>query len=752
LAGRHGRAEALLWTPEVLLNQLQSLSAPQREQGSLESLIAPVAFLNERCFITRDGQIGCVVAVNGVDVECSDDSVIEDYRDSLQSAIGVFDHQFRVYQYLSKRRHTGLVTPPCSGTEQAREAIEDRLEFLNSRPLYAFALHFVIVIDPSGEKIAGERPNPFYFSSEKITRAQVVKSKSLVTELETACQSFVRQMESVCPMGLLQKTEAFRFLSRLINLDPLTADYYTHQSDFGLDVGLAQSEVELHADGMSQHGFHMALLTLRKEPSDSANAARAFQGLPCEFVLCLEWKRVDDTVALAHTRSLRESRANNLTPSSLFSAVVNYFKAVNPTPTPKDQVIDPSAMESVNRLGKVLVSLGNDGRFYGRASLRLCLFSKDPAELRGAIAKAREAFGPKEGKLFLERMGAFNTWLSMIPGNQRAAVPSQYLWMENTTYADFGQIFTADPGNPVNEHLPEAPALTVATTELGTPYHFNLHVGGVGHAIALGATRSGKSFLVNHLLDCLQQYPDTQTQVWDIGGSYRQLTEIHHGSYIEMRADRQQYTINPFSLPQTNDNLQFLSRFAQSLFGTYKLSEEARTALYDSVVKVYDLAANRRNLSAYVKVLPLELGRQLRRWVGEGQYAAWFDHAHDNVTFARFQTYDFARMKEFPDVVQPLMMYLMRRFRQLETDPGLSHALKVFAIDEAWQFLLAEESKGEIRDAVKTGGKNNLMVLLATQSIEDLEQSGIVAQLEDNCPTQIFVAVKKSTVCGFRGM
>ena len=163
-------------------------------------------------------------------------------------------------------------------------------------------------------------------------------------------------------------------------------------------------------------------------------------------------------------------------------------------------------------------------------------------------------------------------------------------------------------------------------------------------------------------------------------------------------------------------------------------------------MKVYHLPASRRTLSAYAKVLPLELGRQLKRWVGEGQYAAWFDHAHDNVTFAKFQTYDFARMKEFPDVVQPLMMYLMRRFRQRETEPGLSHALKVFAIDEAWKFLTTEESKGEIKDAVKTGGKNNLMVLLATQSIEDLEQSGIVAQLEDNCPTQLFVAVKQSTV------
>jgi type IV secretory pathway VirB4 component len=162
-------------------------------------------------------------------------------------------------------------------------------------------------------------------------------------------------------------------------------------------------------------------------------------------------------------------------------------------------------------------------------------------------------------------------------------------------------------------------------------------------------------------------------------------------------------------------------------------------------VNVYEnVEPEHRTLSAYVGSLPLDLGKALKRWVRDGQYARWFDNSTDTVTFQSFQTLDFRNMEKFPEVVQPLMMYMARHFRQVTPQSGKK--LKVLLVDEAWKFLTTQASQEEILDAIKTGAKENLMVMLATQNVEDFKKSDMWPQIEGNCATRIFTAVSQSTV------
>jgi type IV secretory pathway VirB4 component len=725
---------------------LERMAAPLYRQGDLISLLGPVCFLSETAFLTRDGQIGAVLEIGGVDVHCSDDEAIEEHRNRLESAQKIFSDRYRIYQYLEKRKHPGLVAPTVTGCAAAKAAVKDRIEFLNSQPLYTFRLHFVVLYEPeSMASVSGTKADFFFLKARTVTAAQVQKAKEGLRELETKTESFARQMEATCTIRILPKTEAFRFLSRLVNLDPLVADYLSLPADYGLDTALAQSEIGLHPEGLTQGRYKLALLTLRRMPRDSADFARAFLALPGEFILSTEFKRVPDQLALTRMKGLREQQANNLTPSSWWGILANHFQPNKPQQA-KDQIVDPAAMESLKRLGQVEVAMQNENHYLGRIAVRLCLFAEDEKALRHAISEALAIAGPKEAVLFEERLGSFSTWLSLIPGNHRAAVPAQYLWCENTTYADCGMIFAPSAGEQWNEHLQE-PSLTIAQTELETPYGFNLHVGPLGHTITVGASRGGKTFTQNHLIDALMQYRDTEVRIWDIGGGYRNLTREYRGSYLEMRADRQSFTINPFSLPDTADNRQFLARFIRQLFGEYPLTQDDKDKLYEAIVSVYaDLGPEQRRLSAYVASLPLKLGNALKRWVRDGQYARWFDNATDTVTFQSFQALDFRGMEKFAEIVQPLMMYMARHFRQVAPQAGHTHKLKVLLVDEAWKFLTTAASQEEILDAIKTGAKEDLMVMLATQNVEDFDKSGMWPQIEGNCATRVFTAVSQSTV------
>ena len=59
--------------------------------------------------------------------------------------------------------------------------------------------------------------------------------------------------------------------------------------------------------------------------------------------------------------------------------------------------------------------------------------------------------------------------------------------------------------------------------------------------------------------------------------------------------------------------------------------------------------------------------------------------------------------------------------------------------DEAWSFFSHELFIGRIRSWLKEGRKNNVGVLMATQSLSDAIRSELTAELMESCPTKIFL-------------
>ena len=104
----------------------------------------------------------------------------------------------------------------------------------------------------------------------------------------------------------------------------------------------------------------------------------------------------------------------------------------------------------------------------------------------------------------------------------------------NTNYADLSLLFAQDAGAETNAHLGRE-ALAVLDATQGTPYHLNLHVEDVGHTLVLGATGSGKSFLLNFLVAHLQRY-SPRTLIFDLGGSYEALTTYFGGRALRVAA------------------------------------------------------------------------------------------------------------------------------------------------------------------------------------------------------------------------
>src|ERR1019366_3306452 len=315
------------------------------------------------------------------------------------------------------------------------------------------------------------------------------------------------------------------------------------------------------------------------------------------------------------------------------------------------------------------------------------------------------------------------------------------LYLLNTNYADLSFLFTILPGEKTNAHL-GTEYLAALETDNQTPYFLNLHNGEVAHTLILGMTGSGKSYFCNFLLQNAQKYAPL-TFIFDIGGSFQSLTTIFGGSYLNVGQEARDFTINPFSLPRTKENMQFLFSFFRVLIegneqrSRIDFKEERR--LWDAIERMYVLEPNQRTISNFANIIG-ELKERLHRWTRGGQYGFLFDNAEDTLSFSRFQTFNFHGWNDAPEVLEPLLFYVLHRASNEIADPKRLATFKTFLLDEAWLFIKNETIRNYIVQAQKTWRKHNAAMILATQSIKELEESGMLAIVDESCPTKIFLA------------
>jgi type IV secretion system protein VirB4 len=412
----------------------------------------------------------------------------------------------------------------------------------------------------------------------------------------------------------------------------------------------------------------------------------------------------------------------------------------NERPNPQEMLIDDAAQALVSDLGTCLREMEVNGNHFGQFSMTLVLYAKDRLQtVETAVAEAFKVFSTYDAVLLEERYNVLNAFLATIPGNW--AYNLRYMHLLNTNYADLAFLFTLHTGEPENRHL-GAEYLAVLETNHGTPYFLNLHYQDRAHTIMLGATGAGKSFFLNFLLTNLQKY-QPYTFIFDLGGSYQDLTAFFNGSYVRVGVEQRAFEINPFCLEPTKENLHFLFSFVKVLIetgGGYTLTNPEQKDLYEQIENLYQIDRDQRRLFTLSNILPRHIGQHLARWVAGGQYAALFDNVQDTLSFARFQAFDFEGLDKYPQVLEPLLFYVLHRANASIYAPELATTFKAFVMDEAWRFLRNATIKEYITEALKTWRKRNAALIMATQSSDDLSKSDILRVIVESCATTIFLA------------
>jgi type IV secretion system protein TrbE len=500
--------------------------------------------------------------------------------------------------------------------------------------------------------------------------------------------------------------------------------------EVGLDYLVGDVHVECHRDHLRIDDQCVRVLTLRVPPAQtSALILERVYEIPAPFILCLEWR---PAAADATRRRIRSAQRHH------HNARVSFLTYLqSEAPQPYEVLVDDSATALVQQLGQALTDLEVHARMFGLCALSIVLHAATLAELDQATAGVVKAFTAAEDATVLqERYALLPQWLASLPSGHTSQL--RYIWLSDVNHADLSVVtFSVGMGERWNAHL-NAEALAVLETAQGTPYHLHFHVkNGVGHVLLTGATGAGKSFLANFLIAHAQRLA-VATLIFDLGGSYRALTEQCHGSYLRITADRQDVTLNPFAPEPTAEHLSFLTTFVCVLLAADhpQLNAYETGELYQQVVNVYALEPPLRRLSTLAAMLPRTLAMPLRRWIEGGQYGAIFDHATDTLSLDRFSTIDSEGLDHHPALIEPLLFFLLHR-AALECAKR-PEAWKLLVVDEAWKYLRYERFNAVVREALKTFRRRNTSVLLVSQSSNDFAQVRILREVLETCFVRIF--------------
>ena len=356
----------------------------------------------------------------------------------------------------------------------------------------------------------------------------------------------------------------------------------------------------------------------------------------------------------------------------------------------------------------------------------------------------------------IETLNTMDAFLGSLPGHGVENVRRPPLnTMNLADLLPTSTIWTGSATAPCPMYPPNAPPLMQCVTHGATPFRLNLHVRDVGHTLMLGPTGSGKSTHLGMLAAQLRRYEGMSVYVFDKGlsmyplaAAIRAHTNGQSGLHFTVAGDANELAFCPLQFLETKGDRAWALEWIDTMLALngVKTTPIQRNAIAETVMALHANALSHdhsnglnqppASLSDFVNMVQDEAIREaLKQYTVSGALGHLLDAERDGLALADFTVFEIEELMGLGDkYALPTILYLFRRIeRSLQGQPS------AIIVDEAWLMLGHPVIREKIREWLKVLRKANCLVVLATQSLTDAANSGILDVIVESTATKIFL-------------
>ncbi len=338
----------------------------------------------------------------------------------------------------------------------------------------------------------------------------------------------------------------------------------------------------------------------------------------------------------------------------------------------------------------------------------------------------------------LETINAMEAWLGTLPshGVQNIRRPPMHT-MNLAHLLPLSSVWAGSEFNPCPFFPAKSPPLLYGATDGSTPWRFNNHVGDVGHVLMLGPTGAGKSTKLTTMMAQFLRYQNASVFGFDNDYSAFALTKAANGAHYDLAGDGEAISFAPLAGLKTDKDIGWASEWIELLVTLQgvELNPNYRKEIHKALMLHKE--SQHQSLTDFQTTIQIkELSDALQPYTTEGPFGTMFDADEDSLEDSNFQMFEIGNLIKLGErAVLPALDYLFHRIeKQLKGQPAL------IPLDEGWVMLGHPAFREKLKEWLKVLRKANASIVLATQSLTDAANSGILDVLNEACLTKIYLA------------